>query len=393
MKIGFDVSQTGKLKAGCGYFADTLIRNLAEIDRENEYFLYPTFGDVYWDPDWRSGTCQINRPNFQLFPINNSLSEGKSFWSRRSAEVEEKIGKPDLIHANNFFCPKELHNARLVYTLYDLSFLVHPEWTTEENRTGCFDGVFNASLYADLIVSISHFSRKHFLEVFPHYPADRVVVVYPGSRFAKPQEIPRPQSVAQLSPHNFWLNVGVLEPRKNHLGLLKAYALLKQEMGKTFPLVLAGGKGWMIDDFQKQLTFFNLRDDVIILGYVDDITLQWLYQNCFAFVYPSFFEGFGLPVLEAMTVGAPVITSNVSSIPEIVGDAGILIDPSREEDLFLAMRKMMNQFELRHKLKEMGILRSHNFSWKSAAAKVLREYYEISTKDRISLKVTNRESH
>ena len=126
---------------------------------------------------------------------------------------------------------------------------------------------------------------------------------------------------------------------------------------------------------------------------MDDITLQWLYQNCFAFVYPSFFEGFGLPVLEAMTVGAPVITSNVSSIPEIVGDAGILIDPSREEDLFLAMRKMMNQFELRHKLKEMGILRSHNFSWKSAAAKVLREYYEISTKDRISLKVTNRESH
>lgn len=139
----------------------------------------------------------------------------------------------------------------------------------------------------------------------------------------------------------------------------------------------------MIDDFQKQLASLNLHDDVIPLGYVDDITLQWLYQNCFAFVYPSFFEGFGLPVLEAMTLGAPVITSNISSIPEIVGDAGILIDPSGERDLYLAMRKMVEHFEIRNKLREMSIHQANNFSWKSTASEILRGYYEVSKRERI----------
>ena len=377
MKIGFDVSQTGRLKAGCGYFADTLIRNLSEIDRENEYLLYPTFGDVCWDPAWRSGACRINRPNFQSFPIHNSLAEAKSFWNHPSADVEKEMGRPDLIHSNNFFCPKGLRNARLVYTLYDLSFLAYPEWTTEENRTGCFEGVFNASLYADLVISISHYSRKHFLEIFPHYPADRIVVIHPASRFLKPYEIPKPQSVDRLLPHKFWLTVGMLEPRKNHRGLLKAYALLKQELGKTFPLVLAGGKGWMIDDFQKQLAFLKLHDDVIPLGYVDDFTLQWLYQNCFAFVYPSFFEGFGLPILEAMTLGAAVITSNASSIPEIVGDAGIMVDPFHEPELFQAMKELVADAPHRAALQEKGLRRAAQFSWSASASRILELYQKV----------------
>ena len=377
MKIGFDISQTGKLKAGCGFFADTLIRNLAELDEENRYLLYPTFGNFYWDPDWPSGVCRINRPNFQSLPLHNSLAEARSFWNQSSAEVEKEMGLPDLVHANNFFCPRGLQNALLVYTLYDLSFLVHPEWTTEENRTGCFEGVFNASLYADLIVSISHFSRNNFLEFFPHYPAARVVVVPPASRFLKPQEIPQPRRVAQLLPQSFWLNVGVLEPRKNHAGLLRAYALLKQKLGETFPLVLAGGKGWMIDDFQKQLASLNLGDDVISLGYVDDLTLQWLYQNCFAFVYPSFFEGFGLPVLEALTLGAPVITSNVSSIPEIVGDAGIMVDPFREQDLFQAMKELGSAPSHRAALREKGFRRAAQFSWSASASRILELYQKV----------------
>ena len=383
MKIGFDVSQTGKSKAGCGYFADSLIRHLAEIDSENNYILYPTFGDLYWDPEWASGTCRIHRPNFQCTSGNKTLAAAKVFWNHPSADFETHLGNPDIIHSNNFYCPTGLYNARLVYTLYDLSFLIYPEWTTEQNRTGCFDGVFNASLYADFIFSISRYSRKHFLEIFPHYPADRIVVVYPGSRFIGPREISKPEKLSILKPDKFWLNVGVIEPRKNHQGLLQAYALLKGNLGKTFPLVLAGGRGWLMDDFEEKLEALNLRQDVILLDYVDDETLQWLYQNCFAFIFPSLFEGFGLPVLEAMSLGAPVIASHVSSIPEIVGQAGILVDPRNEERLAQAMRKLVTDPNFRIDLKEKTIQQASQFPWKSAAGAVLQAYREMLSRDRL----------
>jgi glycosyltransferase involved in cell wall biosynthesis len=377
MRIGFDISQTGKMKAGCGFFADGLIRNLAKIDEHNEYFLYPTFGDHFWDPEWRTATVKIHHPKFHSLREHTSFQSAKHFWNHPPTDFETRLGGPDLIHSNNFFCPTRLRNARLIYTLYDLSFLTHPEWTSEENRIGCFQGVFNASLYAELIISISQYSRKHFLEIFPHYPSERIVVVHPASRFLKSHEIQQPKNIFNLHPNRFWLNVGVLEPRKNHHGLLRAYSLLKREFGRTFPLVLAGGKGWLIEDFEKEIDSLDLRPDVISLGYLDDESLQWLYQNCFAFVYPSFFEGFGLPVLEAMTLGAPVITANVSSIPEIVGDAGILVDPFHEQELFQAMRRLMEDPLHRIALQEKGLRRAAHFSWSTTASQILNYYQDV----------------
>jgi len=383
MKIGFDISQTGKEKAGCGYFADSLVRHLAEIDRENHYLLYPTFGDSFWDPDWPSGTCRIRQPNFRYLQGHRTLEAARFFWNHPPEDFETILGNPDIIHANNFYCPRGLRKARLVYTLYDLSFLAHPEWTTEQNRTACFRGVFNASLYADLIISISHYSRNHFLEVFPHYPADRIMVIHPASRFSGKTEAPRAEKFQFLQPNQFWLTVGVLEPRKNHLGLLRAYAMLKAAQGTMLPLVLAGAKGWLMDHFEKELDTLNLRSDTTLLGYVDDAALQWLYQNCYAFLYPSFFEGFGLPVLEAMSLGAPVIASNVSSIPEIVGSAGIMVDLHDQGALYEAMRKIFADPGFRLNLKEKAIHQASQFSWKSAASRVLECYHEVLLRDRI----------
>lgn len=377
MKIGFDVSQTGRSKAGCGYFADSLIRHLAQIDAENQYILYPTFGGVYWDPDWASGTCRISNPNFRQASGHKTLMAAQRFWNHPPAAWEMHLGNPDIIHSNNFFCPRRLPKARLVYTLYDLSFLVNPEWTTEENRTGCFDGVFQASLYADLIISISHYSRNHFLEVFPHYPKERIAVVHPASRFQGEKEIPMPRNLPPLLQQPFWLNVGVIEPRKNQHGLLRAYALLKANLKGTYPLAIAGGKGWLMDDFEKELKALHLEGDVVFLGYVDNDTLQWLYQHCYAFIYPSLFEGFGLPILEAMGMGAPVIASNVSSIPEIVGQAGFLIDPKKEETIYQAMRLLAMDNRLRQKYREKSRKQANLFSWQTAAAKVLECYREV----------------
>jgi len=377
MKIGFDISQTGQLKAGCGYFADSLVRHLAEIDSENTYILYPTFGDAYWDPDWPTATCQINQPNFARGLGHRTYEAAQLFWSNPPTDAEAQLGNPDIIHANNFFCPPGLQKARLVYTLYDLGFLEHPEWTTEQNRIICFTGAFNASLHADRIIAISDYSRRHFLEIFPHYPSDRVVVIYPASRFSGRSEFAQPEGLPPVQPEHFWLNVGTLEPRKNHRRLLQAYARLKSHLGQTYPLVLAGGRGWLMDDLEKSLDSLDLRQNVIMLGYVDDATLQWLYQNCFALVYPSLFEGFGLPVLEAMSLGAAVITSNVSAIPEIVGSAGVMIDPTAEEGIFRAMLQLIEQENWRTSLRQAALAQATLFSWDRTARKVLDVYAQV----------------
>ena len=252
MRIGFDISQTGTAKAGCGYFADGLMRGLAQIDHENEYILYPTFGDFYFDASMPV-FCPIRQENVRYGLRHHVLDKVQHFWRDPPADYEAQMGNPDIVHANNFFCPVKLRKARLVYTLYDLGFVENPGWTTEENRTGCFTGVFNASLYADFIVAISEYSRRYFLNIFPHYPAERITVVYPASRFSSPKNVSRPDSLDALQPEKYWLSVGTLEPRKNHKRLLRAYAKLKAHAGKTFPLMLAGGQGWLMEDIHEQI--------------------------------------------------------------------------------------------------------------------------------------------
>jgi glycosyltransferase involved in cell wall biosynthesis len=375
MKIGFDISQTGRSKAGCGQFADALIKQLAKRDAQNEYILYPTFGDSFWDTAWSSDTCRFANSNFRRAAGHASLEEAKAFWLPSSQHLEGELGDPDIVHSNNFYCPVGLKRARLVYTLYDLAFLEHPEWTTEANRVACFTGVFNASLYADKIVAISDHSRRHFLEVFPHFPAQRIDVIYPGSRFAGHPEEERPDELPDLVENEYWLHVGTLEPRKNQKRLLSSYARLKaRQGGAAFPLVLAGAPGWLLEDFEAVLADLGLQESVIRLGYASDSALQWLYQKCYAFLYPSLFEGFGLPVLEAMTLGAPVISSNTTSIPEIVGDAALLIDPFDDDQLFDAMLALASDPCRRNELALKGTQRSKLFSWDRAAGEVLTVY-------------------
>lgn len=376
MKIGFDVSQTGDNKAGCGYLAYSLIRALAEIDSHNEYLLYPTFGDFYFDPNWPKTVVKVSQDNFRQGLGHATLKEARAFWGNPPPDFEGLLGEPQIIQANNFFCPTGLKSARLVYVLYDMGFLHEPDATTETNRIGCFSGVFRASLYADHIIAISSFSREHFLRVFPHYPADRISVIPLASRFQIDSETKKPNAL-NLNPGRFWLNVGTLEPRKNQLRLLGAYAKLKAELGGAYPLVLAGGKGWLMGDFDQSIANLGLEADVIRPGYVDDQQLAWLYRNCYAFIYPSLFEGFGLPVLEAMSLGAAVIASNTTSLPEVVGEAGLLVDPYDQEAIFSAMHALANHPGERDHLSALALDRAKEYSWQGTAKRVLKVYKNL----------------
>ena len=375
MKIGFDISQTGSNKAGCGYFADSLILALSKLDSGNEYILYPHFGTTFWDPNAEKNTRKIAKPNVSRKRIGKDFQTAYDFWDNITPEAENRLGNPDVIHANNYFCPKGLKKARVVYTLYDLSFFDHPDLTTEENRSKCFEGVFSAAVYADFILSISEYSLKRFFESFPHYPKERTGVVHLGSRFtSNVQKSNKEKLFNQLESEEFWLSVCTLEPRKNLRRLLRAFREYLDLATDPHLLVLAGGKGWMEGDLENFIGELGLNDHVFLTGYVSDEKLCWLYQNCFAFIYPSLYEGFGLPVLEAMGFGAPVITSNATSMPEIAGDAVHYVDPLSEKSMIGGLLKIENEKDYRKMLVEKARLRSKRFSFEKTADAVLRIY-------------------
>ena len=374
MHIGFDISQAGTDKAGCGFFAHAMIRAMLELVPDHRYSLFPSFGDFYFDARM-SHTNSYEGSRVHYGPRHFTRESAGSFWMK--GDVEASLERPDIVHANNFWCPTQLMTSRLIYTFYDMGFVIEPSWTTETNRVGCFDGVFRSSLAADWVVAISQASRQHYLNVFPHFPAERIRVIYPCSRFADSSALgKRPKALWNIPPEGFWLNVGTIEPRKNQRRLAESYARYLALGGAAMPLVLAGGKGWLMDDFQKHLGELGLEGQVVMTGYVTDEELIWLYRNCCCNLYPSLFEGFGLPVLEGMQFGAPTVASSSTSIPEVAGQAAILLDPKDTEAWAQTMLQVSTIRDQRDQLSARAREQASQFDWKSSATALLQLYQD-----------------
>lgn len=374
MHIGFDISQTGSGKAGCGYFAHALIRSMLDLAPEHRYSLFPSLGDFYFD-----ALMPILNPypgrDVHYGPRHLSRETASIFWT--GADIEASLGKPEIVHANNFWCPVQLASSRLIYTFYDMAFAVEPAWTTEANRVGCFDGVFRSAMAADWVVAISDASKAHYLSVFPHFPENRIRVIYPCSRFADSSaEGKKPKALENILSGQYWLNVGTIEPRKNQRRLVEAYVRYLSLGGTPMPLVLAGGKGWLMEAFQKDLSALGIDAHVVMTGYVSDDELVWLYRNCYANLYPSLFEGFGLPVLEGMQFGAPTLTTDSTSIPEVAGDAAILLAPEDIEGWAQAMLRLAMDKAERDRLSVAAFEQAGRFDWKHSASALLELYQE-----------------
>ena len=374
MKIGFDVSQTGSGKAGCGYYTHAMIKAMLSIAPQHHYALYPSFGDYFFDA--RMPVSNPYRGEHVTYgPRHLTRETARAFWNQ--SDLDRALGRPDIIHSNNFWTPVQATSSRLIYTLYDMGFTVNPDWTTEANRIGCFDGVFRSSVAADWVVAISEYSRAHYLKLFPHFPGDRISVVHPCSRFGDSAPHGTPAAAVQaLGAGEFWLSVGTIEPRKNQRLLVQAYARYIEAGGRPMPLVLAGGKGWLMEDFRDYLAKLGISDRVILTGYVTDAELIWLYRNCYASLYPSVFEGFGLPVLEGMQFGAPTLSSNATSMPEVAGNAAILLSPRDPEAWTQAMLDLAADPDKRHRLGLSARERAKQFDWKRSAASMLAIYAE-----------------
>lgn len=374
MHIGFDISQTGSGKAGCGYFTHAMIQSMLALAPQHTYALHPSFGDFYFDAGMPM-LSPYHGEHVSYGPRHLTRESASNFWN--GADVETALGQPDILHSNNFWTPVQIKSSRLIYTLYDLGFVTNPNWTTESNRIGCFEGVFRASAAADWVIAISKYSRAHFLQTFPHFPEERIRVVSPCSRFSDAtSEGSRPATGKQLTPGGFWLSVGTIEPRKNQRMLAEAYRHYLDAGGRPMPLVLAGGKGWLMDDFQNELARLGIADHVIFTGYVSDDELIWLYRNCYVSLYPSLFEGFGLPVLEGMQFGAATICSNTSSMPEVAGDAAILLSPDDSAGWTRTMLALAADGDARERMSLRSRENAATFDWKRSADALLALYEE-----------------
>lgn len=365
MKVGFDISQTCESKSGTGFFADQMIRALSEIDCENQYTLFPWFYD--YRPQTIENATEIKQNNFKQRIV------------KKFDDEETALSQLDIVHSNNFRFPKDI-SAKKVVTLYDVCFLDYPEYTTEANRLFCYKGTLDSMLFADKIIAISQYTKERLLHFFPSVDEKKVEVIYCGNRDTLLNEKPDKGLISKfsLTEDEYFLAVGTIEPRKNYDTLLKAYKLYKSNKKQYKKLCIAGGYGWLQDNFKKDIIESGLTEDVIVTGYVSESELSNLYRYCYAFVYPTWYEGFGLPVLEAMNFGKPVIASNVTSIPEIMGQSELLISPECSEQIALYMEKIENDEGLYQYHVERNYARVKEFSWQKSAQQLKKIYAELS---------------
>jgi glycosyltransferase involved in cell wall biosynthesis len=286
---------------------------------------------------------------------------------RLPVPVEAWTGRLDLFHATDFALPPTLPRTRTVLTVFDLAFERYPDETMPGMRSYLGRVVPRSVRRADRVIAISEATRADLTELYGT-PAAKVEVVPLGvdARF-NPRRAPDEEAAVRrkygLPAGPLVLTVGTLQPRKNHRRLVQAFA---QVRGRA-TLVIAGGVGWAYEGVYEAARQAGLAERVAFTGFVDDADLPALYRAATVFAYPALYEGFGLPALEAMASGVPVMASNTSSLPEVVGEVGLLVDPLDVAGMAAALERLLGDEGLRADLREKGIARAAAFTWARAA--------------------------
>jgi glycosyltransferase involved in cell wall biosynthesis len=302
------------------------------------------------------------------------------FWEQLLQPLLLRRANVDLLHALAFVAPL-VAPCPFVVTVYDLSFMRYPEAFRPFNRWYLRYFTTHSVRRARTVIAISESTRQDVIN-FLGVPPERVQTIYCGAgeqfRPLPPAEVAAFKT-AQKLPETFVLFLGTLEPRKNVEGLIRAYARWRERDPQAPPLVVAGGKGWYYRRIFQLVETLDLTSAVLFPGYVPQEALPLWYNAATLFVYPSYFEGFGLPVLEAMACGAPVITSTVSSLPEVAGahDAARLVDPNDIELLAETLAGVMSQPDLRVRMRENGLAQAAKFKWEKTAQETVAVYRQV----------------
>lgn len=302
-------------------------------------------------------------------------------WEQFIQPIELRRARIDLLHALAFAGPLAISIPWIV-TIYDLSFMRYPDSFNPLNRIYLTWAVRHAARRADALIAISESTKRDLVELVGARP-ERIHVIHCGkdATFAPPTDRAALEvwRAARGVPDKMILFVGTIEPRKNIVRLLRAFARAKRAARLPHRLVLIGARGWKYAEVDRTIAQENLADDVWFVGYVPQDELPRWYQAADAFVYPSLYEGFGMPPLDAMASGTPVITSNAASLPEVVGDAALQISPTNEDALADAIIRVLTDHALREQMIARGLEQAARFSWTRAAQETMALYRAVLT--------------
>ncbi len=372
MQIGIDVSPLTPQRTGVGNYTYYMLRHLLA---QGEEHIFKAFSSGIHGVDL-AGLPPFAKHRHIGVPTR-ALYKCWSLFGR--PRVDRLLKGVDIYHATNYFLPPT-KKARRVVSVYDLAFLRVPELCSPKIVGPFSAGVKRFVREADAVITCSEATRRDVVELLDINEA-QVHVAY-GAVDENFASIPRPQAVDLLAQQYdvqqpFILFVSTLEPRKNVTGLLQAFAHIARDIPHT--LVLIGGMGWYDENLDEHIEKLGISERVRRLGYVTPRShLPAFYSAADAFVFPSFYEGFGLPALEAMTCGCPVITANTSSLPEVVGDAAQLVQPEDIDGLAATMRMVLTNERLREQMSTQGLQQAQRFSWTACAERTLDVYRSLA---------------
>lgn len=374
MNIGINCNPVMNKKTGVGNYIHNLLLELVKIDKINNYILF--FYSLRHLDSTKS--AQYNFKHKKTIGLKIPQLFLDFFWDKlKFPPIEFFTGKLDIFH-NNFYSPP-MKKVKNIITIYDMSFFAYPEFHTKGTQR-FKNKVLKYYNSASKIITISNFSKREILK-YIDIPEKKIEVIYPGVDIQNQKlELREDYILKKYSlSKGYILYVGTIEPRKNLEGLIKAYKLLLSDdkYKNKYDLVIVGKLGWKYETFFKTLENSGLQDKVKLLGYIPDEELPAIYKHASLFVYPSIYEGFGLPVLEAMAYGTPVITSNVSSLPEVAGDAALLINPHNYKEIRDGIADILSTEQLKSQLIARGKERVKRFSWTKTAEKTLEIYKEV----------------
>ncbi|MBK8986760.1 MAG: glycosyltransferase family 4 protein [Chloroflexi bacterium] len=365
MHIGIDARLPFYQMGGISQYTVHLVQALAEIDPTNAYTIFHSR---------RDGRSYL--PPAANFRRRNLWTPSHHRLERLALAAELLPHRLDVLHSPDFI-PPAAGARRSIITVHDLNFIYYPEFLTAESRRYYAGQIAWAVQRADHISADSHATRRDLIEQLG-VPPQKVTTIHLAANplYERPfaPEAIQPTLSQYNLPRGFILFVGTLEPRKNLPMLLRAYKLLRQETAVDIPLILVGGKGWIYDEIFATIEALGLRDHVRHLSGVYDEQLAHLYHGAGVLVTPSHYEGFGLPALEAMHCGCPVIVSNRGSLPEVAGDAGWLLDPDDKTAWAAALARTLTDSDLRAGMIARGHAQAQTFSWRQTAVQTLALY-------------------
>lgn len=363
MRIGFDTSALVKEASGIGQWIIHILKNIMEFDKDNEYYLfsYDELKEPFTLPE-----------NWHMVYYGGEKKKHRRYLTHMHRYLKKY--HIDVFVGTRHYLPLLKGKTKFIGIVHDLIPLYMPELFTKRHRQRFKIFTEICRYKADLIIAVSEATKKDVLN-YMHFPEEKVKVVYEGANPLFTAERDAKGIAETMKKYHidsdYILCLSTVEPRKNMLRTIQAYEQCVLSQNLPYKLVIVGGSGWNNGEIYEYVQQSEaLKKHVIFTGYVSDVEVKHIYANASLFIYASLCEGFGLPVLEAMQSGIPVITSNVSSMPEVAGDACELVDPLNIEQLKDAIVRILSSKELQKLMADNGLERAKLFSWEKAAKEI-----------------------